>query len=78
MDASRCRCEFVEEFSKWEEYMSASGKMTCPDCGAEMNHHAMKIDYGVDGPAGVDAIFGGVLNEVHTCPECGKTELRKA
>ena len=53
-------------------------KMTCPACGAEMNHHAMKIDYGSDDPAIVDPIFGGVLNEVHTCPECGTIELRNA
>ena len=58
--------------------MSAANKMICPHCGAEMNHHAMKIDYGSDDPAIVDPIFGGVLNEVHTCPECGNTELRNA
>jgi len=51
-------------------------KMTCPDCGAEMNHHATKIDYGVDDRAVVDPVFGGVLKEVHTCPNCGRTELR--
>ncbi len=30
-------------------------------CGVEMNHHAMKVDYGVDGPALVDNLFGGAL-----------------
>jgi rRNA maturation endonuclease Nob1 len=44
-------------------------KLICPDCGAEMNHHAMKIDYRGETP---------VLQEVHTCPGCGHTELRKA
>jgi predicted RNA-binding Zn-ribbon protein involved in translation (DUF1610 family) len=58
--------------------MSAANKMICPDCGVEMNHHAMKIDYGIDDPVIVDPVFGGVLNEAHTCPECGKTELRVA
>ena len=58
--------------------MSAANKMICPDCGVEMNHHAMKIDYGSDDPAIVDPILGGVLNEVHSCPNCGKTELRAA
>jgi predicted RNA-binding Zn-ribbon protein involved in translation (DUF1610 family) len=53
-------------------------KMICPDCGAEMNHHAMKIDYGVDDPAVVDAALGGAVKETHTCPECGRTELRAA
>jgi len=58
--------------------MSQANKMICPDCGAEMNHHAMKVDYGIDGPAMVDAVFGGVLKEAHTCPKCGRTELRAA
>ena len=56
--------------------MSQAKKMICPDCGAEMNHHAMKIDYGVDDSALVDSVFAGVLKEAHTCPECGRTELR--
>ncbi|HET6889593.1 MAG TPA: hypothetical protein VFH31_00710 [Pyrinomonadaceae bacterium] len=58
--------------------MSEGNKMICPDCGAEMNHHAMKIDYGIDDPALLDAVFGGVLKEAHTCPQCGRTELRAA
>lgn len=58
--------------------MSQAKKMNCPDCGAEMNHHAMKIDYGVDDPKFIDAVFGGALKEAHTCPECGRTELRAA
>ena len=56
----------------------SKAKMICPECGAEMNHHAMKIDYGVDDPTSVDAIFGGVVKEAHTCPECGRTEMRVA
>ena len=47
----------------------SKAKMICPDCGAEMNHHAMKIDYRSEGPE---------VQEVHTCPECGRTELRRA
>ena len=43
-------------------------KMICPVCGAEMNHHAMKLDYSVD---------DGVVQEVHTCPACGDVELRQ-
>jgi predicted RNA-binding Zn-ribbon protein involved in translation (DUF1610 family) len=53
-------------------------KMICPDCGAEMNHHAMKIDYGVDDPEAVDEAFDGTVKEAHTCPECGRAELRAA
>jgi len=44
-------------------------KMICPECGAEMNHHAMKIDYRGETPG---------LQEVHSCPGCGRTELRQA
>ena len=51
-------------------------KMICPDCGAEMNHHAMKIAYSIDDPKLVDAVFDGVMKEVHTCPECGRTQMR--
>jgi ribosomal protein S27AE len=58
--------------------MSVANKMICPDCGVEMNHHATKIDYGVDDPAVADPAFGGVLNEAHTCPECGRIELSAA
>ena len=43
--------------------------MICPECGAKMNHHAMKIDYRVE---------DGALQEVHACPECGRSELRLA
>jgi len=53
-------------------------KMICPDCGAEMNQHAVKIDYGVDDPKFVDRVFGGALKEAHACPECGRAELRPA
>ena len=42
--------------------------MICPDCGVEMNHHAMKVDYSTG---------DGVVQEVHTCPECGGSELRQ-
>jgi predicted RNA-binding Zn-ribbon protein involved in translation (DUF1610 family) len=55
-----------------------ANKLLCPNCGAEMNHHAMKIDYGTDDPSLVDPVFGGVLKEAHTCPKCGRIELRAA
>ena len=58
--------------------MSQFTKMICPDCGAEMNHHAMKIDYGIDDLDIIDPVFGGVLKEAHCCPECGRTELKAA
>lgn len=57
-----------------------SNKMICPDCGVEMNHHADKVDYtaALSEPDAVDLDLGGVLKEAHTCPECGKTAVRKA
>ena len=38
----------------------------------------MKIDYRIDDPAAIDPAFGGVLQEAHTCPNCGQIELRRA
>ncbi|HYU97381.1 MAG TPA: hypothetical protein VE977_01010 [Pyrinomonadaceae bacterium] len=53
-------------------------KMICPMCGAEMNHHAMKIDYSIDDSKLIDPDFDGVVEEVHTCPNCGHISLRHA
>lgn len=52
-------------------------KMTCRDCGIEMNHHADKIDYSaaLEESRDVDPAFGGHVEEAHTCPACGRTEL---
>ena len=53
-------------------------KMICPDCGAEMNHHAMKVNYNVEDPVLIDPAFGAVVEEAHSCPECGRIALRLA
>jgi ribosomal protein S27AE len=55
-------------------------KMRCPECGIEMNQHAEKVDYtaALSKPQAVDPDFGGVVEEAHTCPECGKSFLREA
>jgi ribosomal protein S27AE len=60
--------------------MTKADKMTCQECGVEMNHHALKIDYtaALDGSSEIDPQLGGVLEEAHTCPLCGKTEMRRA
>lgn len=60
--------------------MREKEKMTCQDCGVEMNCHAEKIDYSSspDESGAFDADFGGVVEEVHSCPLCGKTETRPA
>lgn len=57
----------------------AESKMICPRCGAEMNHHAEKIDYtaALDEEGAVDEETGGILEEIHTCPKCGDTEARQ-
>ena len=58
--------------------MPEIAKMICPACGAQMNHHAMKIDYSVDDQTEVDPVSGGSIKEVHTCPKCGRIEMRPA
>lgn len=57
--------------------MSDKESMICAHCGATMNHHATKIDYSVELTA-TDEAFDGALEEVHTCPGCGRIELRRA
>ena len=56
--------------------MPETDKMRCPDCGAEMNHHADKLDYGAAPDGAPDA--GGVVIEAHTCPDCGRAAARRA
>jgi predicted RNA-binding Zn-ribbon protein involved in translation (DUF1610 family) len=58
----------------------ARSPMLCPTCGIPMNHHADKIDYtaALDNPAAADPAFGGLLEEVFTCPGCGRTHTRPA
>jgi rRNA maturation endonuclease Nob1 len=60
--------------------MTDTDKMVCPDCGAEMNLHAEKVDYteGGESGEGFDPDLGGRLEEFHTCPECGHTLSRRA
>jgi predicted RNA-binding Zn-ribbon protein involved in translation (DUF1610 family) len=53
----------------------SKAKMICPDCGVEMNFHAEKLEYNDD--KNVDPVFGGVVEEAHTCPICGRTHLRQ-
>jgi ribosomal protein S27AE len=60
--------------------MAETKKMLCPDCGVEMNHHAVKIDYAAEQeePEAIATEFGGVALEAHTCPACGRTHTRRA
>ena len=52
--------------------------MICEKCGVEMNHHADKVDYnaGLDDSNEIDAVYGGIVEEAHTCPHCGRTQVR--
>ena len=52
--------------------------MMCPACGVAMNHHAEKLTDPRDAgeAARMDPRMGGVIEEVHTCPECGATGSR--
>ena len=57
-----------------------TSKMICPKCGAEMNHHANKLVDPADrqDAAEIDPELGGLLQETHTCPNCGNVEFRRA
>jgi ribosomal protein S27AE len=60
--------------------MLETDKMICPECGVEMNKHAEKVDYAaaLEGAPETDADLGGVVEEAHACPACGKTLLRRS
>jgi hypothetical protein len=54
--------------------------LICPWCGEAMNHHADKVVYSTGAPEtrAAQDIFGGVVEETHTCPACGSIETRRA
>ena len=59
--------------------MADEQKITCPECGAAMNHHADKLVSPTDADAeGVDPAFGGVIQQTHTCPVCAHVEFRRS
>lgn len=49
-------------------------KLKCPDCGVELNHHASKLAYPTcsEDAAKVDPVLGGLLENAHCCPDCGR------
>ena len=59
--------------------MTETDRMKCPDCGAEMNHHADKVVYGEasEDSGGRDADDERIL-EAHACPGCGRSATREA
>jgi hypothetical protein len=60
--------------------MAHTSAMMCLQCGIEMNYHAEKIDYmaALTDSDAIDPDFGGVVEEIHTCPGCGTMGTRKA
>ncbi len=58
----------------------AREKMICQECNMELNHHAEKLVEPVtrEQAAKVDAAFGALVEEMHSCPGCGITETRLA
>lgn len=60
--------------------MAEREKMSCPDCGVEMNLHAEKVDYtaGLEDGGDFGGEFGAPVEEFHACPECGRTRARPA
>jgi hypothetical protein len=59
--------------------MGTAAKLRCPECGAEMNHHADKPDYAaaLADAGSVDPAIGAVVDEVHTCGACRLTVTRR-
>lgn len=47
--------------------------MTCPKCGAEMNHQADKLVHPrtTEEAASVTSAFEGMIEVVFACPSCG-------
>lgn len=53
--------------------------MTCPRCGSEMNHHAVKLADPRDAEEALaaDAELGAIVTEAFTCPACGTNAARR-
>jgi len=54
-------------------------QMMCPRCGAQMNHHAEKVEFSSvrDGLTATDRTLDGILQNVYACPNCGGIEMRR-
>jgi predicted RNA-binding Zn-ribbon protein involved in translation (DUF1610 family) len=53
--------------------------MMCPECGVEINRHAEKLVDPVSAreALSMDPALGGLIEEIHTCPECGLAHSRR-
>jgi len=60
--------------------VAKTDKVICPHCKIEMNHHCDKIVYNFDAnDAGrTDACLAGMVEEFHSCPQCGGAASRHA
>jgi predicted RNA-binding Zn-ribbon protein involved in translation (DUF1610 family) len=60
--------------------MPEANPMICPDCGIAMNHHADKVrkETGPGDEWVFDSGLGGVIEELHTCPQCGQSQSRRS
>jgi hypothetical protein len=59
--------------------MQTREKMTCPGCGAKMNHHADKMLQTGSVVAGhFDQTFAAELIELHSCQACSEGASRTA
>jgi ribosomal protein S27AE len=55
-------------------------KMISPKCGSKMNEHAEKLvdPTNPQEAALADPALGGIVEEFHTCPNCGANASRRA
>lgn len=55
------------------EDMRDVAKLVCPHCDVEMNRHAAKVvePRNAEDMADMDPGLGGIVLDVHCCPECG-------
>jgi hypothetical protein len=53
-------------------------KMICEPCRQEMNFHAEKLvdPTSAEEAARVDPALGALVEEMHTCPDCGSSASR--
>lgn len=58
--------------------MKTTNQIICPDCGAQMSHHADKIDGSTSVAEKIDATPGVALEDVHVYSECGKAVTRNS
>jgi transcription elongation factor Elf1 len=53
--------------------------MICKECGVTMNYHAEKLvdPTNVEEARRIDPKLGGLIEEMHTCPGCGRVDSRR-